>query len=83
MAIPSRQSMEFLKLHGIPSSTAISGASEKFTRIKANMIVIVILTVHVVFSFCVSLCCIFLCICLYVCLFVLTHTHVSLKWQHK
>jgi len=39
MAIPCRQSMEFVKLHGIPSSTAISGASEKFTRIKANMIV--------------------------------------------
>jgi len=39
MAIPSRQSMEFLKLHGIPSSTASSGASEKFTRVKANMIV--------------------------------------------
>jgi len=31
--------MEFLKLHDIPSSTATSEASEKFTRIKANMIV--------------------------------------------
>ena len=38
MAIPSRQSMEFLKLHGIPSSTANSGASE-FTRVYADMIV--------------------------------------------
>jgi len=35
MAISSRQSVEFLKLHGIPSSTASSGASEKFTRVTA------------------------------------------------
>jgi len=30
MTIPSGQSMEFLKLHGIPTSTASSEASEKF-----------------------------------------------------
>jgi len=39
MAIPNRRCVEFLKLHGIPSSTANSGASEKSSRIYADMIV--------------------------------------------